>query len=260
MSKPESSSRPHPQAGSKAPRHREAVAVNGTTIYYEVVGSGAPLILLHGYTQSSASWIPFVEYYAPHFQVYLVDLRGHGKSGWFTETLNIKTVAEDIEALLDYLNLNQVNAIGFSFGGDVLFQLALLNHRRLRSMIIIGSCGSCNLAEFPQWVEYLSYNNIDKLPWMREQHTSEEQIKLILDQTQNYNALVTSEQLKSINIPVMLVYGDQEDSVSWSDIFQAKETLLRSSLWVLPNTPHRAHVGVNMNEFINKSLSFFESF
>ncbi|MDR8394650.1 alpha/beta hydrolase [Aliifodinibius sp. S!AR15-10] len=241
---------------SQTPVKAETVTVNGTDIYYEVYGQGEPLFFLHGYTMSSKSWLPYVADYEKDFEVYLVDLRGHGKSSPFTEKLSIRSAAEDLNKLIDYLKLENISGIGFSFGGDVLFQLALLRPGLIKSMVIIGSCGSWNARDFPDWLEYLSYKNIDNLPWMRKQQTSEEQIKSILEQLINYNILVSEEELKSIQVPTLLVYGDQEDGLDWDCILSAKNNLPQSSLWVLPHTPHRAHFGDNKAEFTRVSKEF----
>lgn len=241
---------------AQTPRKSEIVSLNGTNIYYEVYGAGKPLFLLHGYTMSSQSWHPYVADFANDFEVYLVDLRGHGRSGKFTEKLSIRSVARDVDELARYLQLDSISAIGFSFGGDVLFQLALMHPGLVRSMVIIGSCGSWNAQEFPKWLEYLSYRNIDNLPWMREQQTNEDQIRSILDQLQNYNISVSEEELKNIRARTLLVYGDQEDSVTWECILSAKKNIPGSQLWVLPNTPHRAFAGNNSSEFVRVSKEF----
>lgn len=241
---------------SQNPVKKETVSLNGTDIYYEMYGKGEPLFLLHGYTMSSKSWLPYVEDYAEHFEVYLIDLRGHGKSGPFTEKLSIRSVAEDLDRLTDYLNLTKISGIGFSFGGDVLFQLTLLHPELVKSMVIIGSCGSWSSRDFPDWIEFLSYKNIDNLPWMREQQTNEEQIKSILNQLPNYNISVSDKELKSIRTPTLLVYGDKEDSIEWDCIMRARQNLARSFLWVMPNTQHRAHFGDNKDEFIRISKEF----
>ena len=99
-------------AFSQTLKKSATVSLNGSAIYYEVYGEGTPLFLLHGYTQSSKSWLPFVADYASDFEVYLVDLKGHGKSSPFTETLSIKAAAMDIEALIKYLKFDSIKAIG----------------------------------------------------------------------------------------------------------------------------------------------------
>ena len=233
------------------------IHLNGKNIYYEVYGKGEPLFLLHGYTQSSKSWMPFVQDYSNDFEVYLVDLKGHGKSGMFTEKLSIKSVAEDLDALIRYLKISSIHAIGYSYGGDVLFQLALLRPGLIKSMIVIGACGSWDAQYFPQWVDYLSYKNIEKLPWMRDQQTSEEQIKVILDEVPNYVVSVSDSEMKSIQAKTLFVLGDQDDSIPLECISSARKHLPKSFLWILPNTAHGAHNDKHKTEFVNLSKAFF---
>ncbi len=248
----------YPNKGfSQTPKKAEVVSLNGTDIYYEVYGKGEPLFLLHGFTQSSKSWLPFVPDYAKDFEVYLVDLKGHGKSGAFTEKLNIKAVANDVDALIKFLKLDSINAIGFSYGGDVLFQLALLNPGLIKSMISIGACGSWDIHDYPDWIEYLSYKNIGNLPWMQEEQTSEEQIRAILDQIANYTVNVSDAEMQSIKARTLFVMGDLDDSIPLEDISRVRKNLANSFLWILPNTGHRAHVDKNKIEFVRVSKEFF---
>ena len=65
---------------SQIPKKVESVSINGKNLYYEIYGKGKPLLLLHGYTQSSKSWKPYVKDYEKEYEVYLIDLTGHGNS------------------------------------------------------------------------------------------------------------------------------------------------------------------------------------
>jgi pimeloyl-ACP methyl ester carboxylesterase len=124
-------------------------------------------------------------------------------------------------------------------------------------MISIGACGSWNADDFPQWVEYLSYKNIDNLPWMAEQQTSDEQSRSILNQMVNYKVSVSDEEMRSIHANILFVLGDQDDSIPLEYISRARKNLPSSSLWILPNSPHAAHKGKNKDEFISVSKDFF---
>jgi pimeloyl-ACP methyl ester carboxylesterase len=155
------------------------------------------------------------------------------------------------------LKLEKINAIGYSYGGEVLFQLALLHPGLVKSMIIIGSCGTWHAKEFPEFVEFLSYKNIENLPWMREQQTNEEQIKSILAQVPNYNVSVSESELKSISARTLIVHGDKDVATPIECIAKAKKNLPNSFLWVLPNTEHGAHTGENKGDFIRISKEFF---
>ena len=128
-------------ASSQIPTKSESVSINGKRIYYEMYGEGKPLFLLHGYTQSSKSWKPYVKDYEKDYEVYLIDLTGHGKSEPFKKELSIKSVAKDLNSLIHYLQLEKIQAIGFSFGGDVLYQLALINPSLIESMKLLVQSG-----------------------------------------------------------------------------------------------------------------------
>ncbi len=241
---------------SQTPKKSETVLINGAKVYYEVYGNGTPLFFLHGFTHSSSSWLPYLNDYINEFEVYLIDLKGHGKSSPFAETLSIRSAAQDVDGLVRHLKIDSINAIGYSYGGDVLFQLALLRPGLIKSMVVVGACGICNIKDFPKWIDFLSYKNIDQLPWMREVHQSEEQIKSILAQLPNYNVTVSEAEFKSITSRVLLVIGDGEDSILWDDILKAKNNLPNVSLWVVPETGHRAHRDKNKSDFIRISREF----
>ena len=88
---------------SQTTKKSESVLINGKILYYEIYGEGEPLFLLHGYTQSSVSWKPYVKDYENDYEVYLIDLTGHGKSEPFKEDLSIRSVADDLNSLIQYL-------------------------------------------------------------------------------------------------------------------------------------------------------------
>ena len=152
-----------------------------------------------------------------------MDIRGHGKSSWFKENISIRSIAKDLDALAGYLKLERINGIGYSYGGDMLIQMELLHPGLIKSMITIGTCGTWNAKEFPEFLEYLSYKNIDNLPWMREQQTSEEQIKSILAQLPNYNVTVSDAELKSIQARMLVVHGDEDVATPIECVLKVKK-------------------------------------
>ncbi len=244
---------------SQTPKKAEVVSLDGSNVYYEVYGKGEPLFLLHGYTASTKIWLEFVSAYQKNFEVYLVDLKGHGKSGMFKETLSIKSAAVDLDKLIRYLKLDTIKAIGLSYGGDILFQLALLHPGLIKSMISIGACGSWNSKDYPDWIDNFSNKKIDStnLKWIQSQQTSEAQCKAILDQFPNYHTSVSDEEMKSIKAKTLFILGDNDSSIPLSCISSARLNLPESYLWILPNTGHVAHVEKNKTEFIRISNDFF---
>lgn len=244
---------------SQNPKHADTIELNGLQTYYEVYGNGNPVFLLHGFTQSSKSWVPFITEYSNEYEIYLVDLMGHGKSSPFTENVSVRSAALNLKDLIEYLGLDSISAIGYSYGGETLFQLALIKPDLIKSMIIIGSCGTWNAKDFPEFVEYLSYKNVDNLPWMRDQQINEERIKNILDQVPNYSVTVSEGELRSIKTQTLLVVGDNDHATPLECVMKAKTNMLNAFLWIVPNTEHRVHQGKNRNLFVKTSKDFLSN-
>jgi len=242
---------------SQTPKKSETVSINNKNIYYEVYGQGKPLFLLHGYTQSSISWKSYIKDYENDYEIYLIDLTGHGKSEPFKQELSISSVAEDLNFLIQYLKLDKINAIGFSFGGDVLYQLALINPSVLESMITIGAVGTWTINDFPEYLEAFTFENRENFPWLRASHSGDEQIKAIMDQFKNYTIKLTEKELKSIKTNVLIVIGDNDEGMDLEEVIRVKKNLINSNLWILPNVSHGAHEGDNKEDFIIKSKKFF---
>lgn len=244
------------QIMAQIPNKKELVNVNGKNIYYEAYGQGKPLLLLHGYTLSSKHWLPYVKDFHNDYQVFIIDLTGHGKSDPFKEKLSINSVAKDLNALITYLNLDKIQAIGFSFGGDVLYQLALLKPNLIESMITIGAVGTWSVNDFPQYKKAFTFEKKNDFPWITNFHKTDERIKAIMDQFKNYIVKLSSAELQSIKPEVLIMIGDDDEGMDFSEIARVKKNLPNSDLWILPNVNHGAHEGKTKNEFISKAKAF----
>jgi len=242
---------------SPTPKKVSSLLVNGKNIYYEVYGNGEPLFLLHGYTLSSKSWLPYVNDFQGAYEVYLVDLTGHGQSDVFKEDLSIKKVAEDLNSLIRHLKLEKIKAIGFSFGGDVLYQLALLNPGLMNSMATVGAVGTWSVNDFPQYQEAFTFEKRGDFPWLANYHSSDKQIKALMVQFMNYIVKVSDEELQQIKTEVLIVIGDDDEGMDLQEVVRVKKNLIAADLWILPNVTHGAHEGENKDEFVSKVKTFF---
>src|ERR1700719_4238387 len=81
--------------------------VNGINIYYEIHGTGRPLILLHGGLGSGEMFRPVLPLLADRHQVVAVDLQGHGRTADIDRPIDVRLMAGDIAALIDHLNLTK---------------------------------------------------------------------------------------------------------------------------------------------------------
>ena len=241
---------------SQTSKRAELVTINGKQLYYEVYGEGEPLFLLHGYTLSAKAWQPYVNDYKADYEVYLVDLNGHGKSDAFTEKLSLKQVAQNFLGLVAHLNLNKIKAIGFSFGGDVLYQATLAKPDLITAMITIGAVGTWDVNDFKNYQEAFTFENRKNFPWLEPYHGTDDKIKALMEQFKNYVVHVSDKELQQIQPEVMIVLGDNDDGIAIDQVARARKHLPNSDLWILPNVSHSAHEGETKEDFIAKSKAF----
>lgn len=108
-------------------------------IHYLDNGQGPVVILLHGLGSCADDWALQRATLALNHRVIAPDFRGHGKSSAASSPFSIQALAQDIQALAEYLQLSQYHLVGFSLGGMVAFELALLCPDHIAAMVIINS-------------------------------------------------------------------------------------------------------------------------
>ena len=109
--------------------------VNGTKLYYEISGSGDPIVLIHGWSFDTRCWDDQFSSFAKNYRVLRYDLRGFGKSA-LPETGQNYSHTDDLVALLDFLGLKKINVLGHSFGGKIAIDFALNYPERTSSLIL----------------------------------------------------------------------------------------------------------------------------
>jgi non-heme chloroperoxidase len=141
---------------------------NSTTLhlYYEDHGSGQPVVLIHGYPLSSASWEKQVPALldAGH-RVIAYDRRGFGKSSQPTTGYNYDTFAEDLHKLVTHLKLRDFALVGFSMGGgEVARYIGKFGSKGVSKAVIIGGVPPFLLktADNPEGVDGSVFQGIEK--------------------------------------------------------------------------------------------------
>ena len=99
------------------------IDINNVKLYYDVVGIGSPLILIHGNGESHEIFDEAVKLLSEHFTCYLLDSRGHGQSQKVSE-YHYADMAEDVYQFIQALSLHNITFYGFSDGGIIGLLLA----------------------------------------------------------------------------------------------------------------------------------------
>lgn len=117
---------------------------DGVSIHYEINGTGKPLVMLHGWDQSAKAFCNNVPGLSEKYQVITVDLRGHGESEKPTYGYRISRLATDVKQLLDSLDLQDVNLLGWSMGCSVVWSYwDLFRNERLSKLILVDEPPLC---------------------------------------------------------------------------------------------------------------------
>ncbi len=119
--------------------------INGTTLFYKTMGSGEPIVVLHGGPGfDHRQFLPFIWELASDHKVILYDQRGTGLSSGSVDSasINIDTFIEDIEGIREAFNIDKMNLLGHSWGGILAMHYAIRHPDMLRSLILCSTAAS----------------------------------------------------------------------------------------------------------------------
>src|SRR5207245_2728779 len=107
---------------------------------YFVAGEGAPVTLLHGFTQSGRSWQELINAMPGGWRWVVPDLRGHGETRLQPGAMcTMDTCLADLEILWDHLGIERTHLVGYSMGGRLALHVAARKPERLLSLVTIGA-------------------------------------------------------------------------------------------------------------------------
>ncbi|WP_268893714.1 alpha/beta fold hydrolase [Paenibacillus puerhi] len=115
--------------------------LNGTSLYYEIQGTGIPILFIHGHGFTHHMFKPQLDYFSAKYKVILCDLRGNGKSGKLLQPPDeiIETQCLDLIMLMNDLNIREAVFVGISYGGLIAQHMAKQYPERVRALVIADS-------------------------------------------------------------------------------------------------------------------------
>jgi pimeloyl-ACP methyl ester carboxylesterase len=238
--------------------------LNGQQIYFEVHGSGEPLVLLHGFSGSSQDWKMSLHGWGSGFQLVLPDLRGHGRSGTLLRPFRHEDAATDMLALLDHLGTRACKGLGISGGGNVLLHMAVREPERVNAMVMVSAT-----PYFPAQAREIMRHyaaNLPKEMWehLRQIHPGgDAQVQALLDSTtafaESYDDLnFTPEKLATIQARTLIVQGDSDPLYPIEISVEMTKAIPQSQLWIIPNGGHGPVIGERWPEFIKRAKEFLQ--
>lgn len=227
--------------------------VNGINLYYETHGTGSPLLLLHGGLGSGEMFAPILPVLAAEHQVILPDLQGHGRTADIERPLDVRTMADDIAALIDHLGLDRPAVAGYSLGGGVAMQLAF-NHPEKVGRLVSASAGISRGATYPDILEQQGQVSAAAAEFMKETPMYElyqrvaprpEDFPRLLDKigTAMARDFDFTDQVRALAMPTMIVAGDADmwPVAHFADVFKLLGGGLRDGGWMGEGRPEGGH-------------------
>ncbi len=241
--------------------------INGIQLYYEVYGEGKPLVLLHGFCGSGATWGKISQELAKKFKVIIPDMRGHGRStNVQSHHYTFNQVALDIYALLDHLKITKFICMGVSGGGNALLHMATQQPDRVENMVLVSAT-----SYFPEQACKImakhSVNSLTDEQWqaMRKLHFhGDEQIRefvrhanaFAIDKTDmNFN----TQDLSLITARTMIIQGDRDFLYPLDISIEMFHAIPKSALWIVPEAGHGPLMEENPDYFIERTTKFLEA-
>lgn len=245
-----------PLAGAQTVGRR--VDVNGINMYYEVSGTGEPLIVLHGAYMNIPTMGAIIPKLAQTHRVYAIELQGHGRTTDSARPITYPNLADDVAAFMDAVKLARADVFGYSMGAAVALQLAIRHPARVNKLVAASVAYDAEgwQPEFKAFIPEMTVEMFTGMPMAQEYRKlaanpngfSELVRKLIALEKE---PMSWGEDVQKLKTPVLIITGDAdvatlEHSVAMFRLLgggvmgDMGKPLPAARLAVLPATSHTA--------------------
>jgi len=249
----------------------EYASINGIIMYYEKYGEGEPVLLLHGGTGTLGGFWNLIPYLESDFQVYAVDLRGHGRTNNSIDSMSYDLHATDIKAFIDYQQFENLKVLGYSDGGVIALKLAIEIPHKIEKITVVGANKSVSdlkdyIVDFAKVM--ISEDNLNDT-YIKKQATKYAELNpepgkykrfmQLMGQMWLRDPYITDNDYADIKVPTLLIYGDR-DCFHYDCMVKMYSDLncKKKQLCILPNANHfvfgRQYADV-INPIIHRYLS-----
>lgn len=243
--------------------------IHGVRLYYEVTGSGAPLIFVHEFAGDCRSWDPQVKFFARRYQVTTYNARGYPPSKVPEDpaAYSQDIAVEDLHGLLTRLGIAQAHLCGLSMGAYAVLHLGLRYPEMARSLVIAGcGYGSDDPERFRKEAEELArridsdgmtavspayargptrvqFLRKDPVGWKEfadalSRHSGPGSARTMRGvQARRPSLYSLEEMLRRLMVPTLIINGDEDDPCLGPGLF-LKRQIPTAGLLVFPTTGH----------------------
>jgi pimeloyl-ACP methyl ester carboxylesterase len=189
--------------------------VNGLRMYYEVHGTGDPLVLLHGAYMTVELMGDLVPALASSRQVIAVELQGHGHTADIDRPFSYEQLADDTAALLAHVGVERADVYGYSLGGGVGLQLGLRHPERVGKLAIASASYSSDglYPDVTAAIENITPEAFDATPW-REAYDraapDPSAFPTLVEKMKHLDLTPFDWPIDEVTAPVLVLIGDSD--------------------------------------------------
>jgi pimeloyl-ACP methyl ester carboxylesterase len=233
----------HMSALPSKPLESGHAPINGIEMYYEVHGrrDGVPLVLLHGGGSTiEVTFSRVIPIFAESRRVIAVEEQGHGRTTDRDAPVTFESSADDVAALLQYLNVEQADLFGFSNGASTALQVAVRHPQLVRKLVFASSITKRNGAQ-PQLWEFMENADFSNMPQPLKDaflrvNPDERQLQIMHDKDaarmRGFKD-VPDDAVRSVRAPTLIVLGDR-DTVKPEHAVELTRLMPEARLLILP--------------------------
>lgn len=224
------------------------VQADDAQIYYEVYGTGDPVVVLHGGGVGCTYEMgQFIDSLSISYQVIAISTRGHGKSEIGTKPISYEQRANDVYAVIqDFIPGKKVIILGFSDGAYTAYKLASMYPDRVKKLIAIGAGENVPALRkiVPSKVEEMQRTDPMFMDTQMSLMPEPKRLQSYWnDFYEFYNKLVVSKELfNSIKCPTLVIAGELDPNAPLSTVIAAYQMIPNSQLAIIANAPHAAFI------------------
>jgi pimeloyl-ACP methyl ester carboxylesterase len=232
-------------------------------IFYEVLGSGPPVVLLHPFPANHDLWKPAAQAVLSRYRVILPDLRGHGDSDIGEGPATMEKHAADIARILDHEEVGRAPVVGVSIGGYVLFEFWRKYRPRVEALVLCNTKAQADTPEaragrlqaaadvLERGTEPFFESMLPKLIGKTTRSTRPDLVEGALRMMRKMSpkdvAMVqrgmaerpdSVETLKTINVPTMVVTGDEDILTGVADAELIRQNIPGSQMRMIAKAGH----------------------
>lgn len=215
--------------------------VNGIKIWYAMFGRGEPVVLLHGGLANANYWGHQVRALQRHYQVIVMDSRGHGRSSRNQEPYGYDLMASDVVALLDHLKISKAAIVGWSDGAIIGLGIAMKHPERVSRLFAFAAnsdpSGVADIASSDVFNAYIARAGEE---YKRLSPTPTEYQSFVAEITKMWESQPkwTSSDLAAIKVPTWIVDGDHDEAIKRENTEFMAANIPGAGLLIQPEVSH----------------------